>query len=203
MRPLTDREREIVRANIGLIASWLRKHPGLVPKDWRDDGFQIATLGLMRAVQTWDSSMGTLSTYAQRWIEAFVRRGWKLDVLDGRCGVHRPVNHRVSRARNAVWLNAPLPGTDGATGVDMLVARVPSSLDVAIENRLVRDIDRALDALPARESHAIRGRMRGRTLAEIGADHGVSREYVRQLGACGLRTIARRHGATASATANA
>lgn len=68
-----ERERlrnEIVLANVGLVRRIVRRHYR-VDGDEVDDMVQTGTLGIMRAVESYDPAKGTWSNYAAWWIRHF------------------------------------------------------------------------------------------------------------------------------------
>lgn len=71
--PLTDEERRTVEANLGLVGFTLRLM-GVDPDEY-DDRRQDGALGLMRAVQLYDPSKGTLGNYAFKHIRDAIDRG--------------------------------------------------------------------------------------------------------------------------------
>lgn len=70
--PLTDDQAETVNDNLGLV----RKLANESKCRWvdPDDRYQAGVLGLIRAVQRHDPSLGTWSSYAARWIKQAIAR---------------------------------------------------------------------------------------------------------------------------------
>jgi RNA polymerase primary sigma factor len=92
---------------------------------------------------------------------------------------------RVSR--DPVSLDAPI-GDDGGSVLGDLVldATAPAASDIVEQHALSGEIDRVVDTLPEREARIIRLRFglhdgRQRTLDEVGAELGLTRERIRQL----------------------
>lgn len=71
--PLTDEQRSTVERNMGLVGYTL-KLMGVKPDEY-DDRRQDGALGLMRAVQLYDPSKGTLGNYAFKHIRDAIERG--------------------------------------------------------------------------------------------------------------------------------
>jgi RNA polymerase primary sigma factor len=109
-----------------------------------------------------------------------------------------PIYDVLRAARRPLSLEAPLGDTDDLTRADMLaddmmVDHVTSSAEAA---DLAARLERALHELPPRERLVLRLRFGldrgyGRTLAEVGAELGVTRERVRQIEATGLAELRR------------
>ncbi|MEO8178270.1 MAG: sigma-70 family RNA polymerase sigma factor [Deltaproteobacteria bacterium] len=71
---------------------------------------------------------------------------------------------------------------DAGTLHDALAADDPSPADAAALRIESARVEAALAQLPARAQHVLRGRYwRGKTLTEVGAEIGVTRERVRQI----------------------
>lgn len=64
----------VVEKNLGLAyqvaQKWSQRYPGVQ----REDLEASAVLGLMRALETYEASKGSLSTYAYWWMEAEIRK---------------------------------------------------------------------------------------------------------------------------------
>ncbi len=109
-----------------------------------------------------------------------------------------PIRDVLRAARRPLSLEAPLGDTDDLTRADLLaddrmVDHVTSSAEAA---DLAARLERALNELPPRERLVLRLRFGldrgyGRTLAEVGAELGVTRERVRQIESTGLAELRR------------
>lgn len=119
-RQPTSEEWALVEANIGLVWGYVNRHRWLHPTAAaEEEAVSHGTLGLLRAVQTWDPEKGTLGTYAEAWIRQAIQRGR---------GEFGGINHRRAAAgrdpnyQPPVPVEAGLPGTDGLTYADVLVS---------------------------------------------------------------------------------
>lgn len=199
MRPVANIVNGInVAAHGGLIASVAKRYRKFVGGclEWQDL-MQAGWLGVNHAAERFDHSRGfKFSTYAQWWIRTFIQR----EVMNTRRTVRVPV-HAQEGAYNrgeriildALSLNAPLDASNpDAEWIDLLRSESDPEAEAELADMAER-IDAALGCLQPAERRAIRGRFwRDHTLAEIGADVGVSRERIRQRAADGLRTLRRR-----------
>jgi RNA polymerase primary sigma factor len=171
---------ELVRRNLGLVVSMIRKHRrGGVPLD---DLVQEGNLGLLRAVEKFDPGAGTrFSTYATWWIRAYVGR-----YLKGARSAVRPRSGSV--ALPDFSLDAPL-GEDGdATFLERLEDQRPGPEDTCVSSRADRRVRESLAKVRGRVGelgwdiiHSRLVREAPDTLEQIGRRWGVSRERVRQV----------------------
>lgn len=187
-------------AHGGLIGREVQRYRGSLGGciEW-EDLFQIGWLGLHHAARRFDPAKGfKFSTYAHWWIRAFLQRA----IMNQRRTVRVPVHVQNSARQrgerlpyDALSLNAPLNSDDPAdTWVDLLRAEDDPSAD-AEHGDLAELLGKAVDALAPPNRRAIRGRFWGdHTLAEIGADEGVSRERIRQREARALELLEQRLG---------
>jgi hypothetical protein len=105
MTPLTDTERAMVEANLGLagwaVNRWARHLPRSHSSRYcQEAAYQDAVLGLCRAVQKYDPTTGfTFATYASSWLRAAIQRGE---------GDYEGINHRAATAGRQAPAPAPL-----------------------------------------------------------------------------------------------
>jgi RNA polymerase primary sigma factor len=184
-----------VAAHAGLVATVAKRYRGFVGGclEW-DDLLQAGWLGVHRAAQLFDHSLGfKFSTYSQHWIRTFIQR----EVMNTRRTIRVPVHAQESaRLRgdqirlDLLSLNAPLDaGNPDAEWIDFI--RSDSDPAAEAERADLREhIGAAVDALPAANRRAIRGRFWGdHTLNELGDDEGLSRERIRQREAKALDSL--------------
>ena len=183
---LTEEQKATVEANMGLvyaIASRMTKR-----RLTRDDRVQAGTLGLMRAVQLYDPTLGfALSTYAHKWIKQYIQRAEYADatiriphwILDSaRAQSSRPVVKAMKASaevcRSVVSLDA-FPG-------DAASPTVSNDPAVAMEARDETAKAKAcLDVLDEKRRDVLIGRFwDGETLKQIGRRYGVTSEWIRQ-----------------------
>jgi RNA polymerase sigma factor (sigma-70 family) len=175
-----------VSEHMGLAYDYARKHARRCRHLDVDDLVQAACLGLLRAARDYDPARAAWSTYATWWMRAFVNRELQNHERTIRVPVHAQESG-VCRGVPTSSLDAPLGAEDGRTWHDRMAADDAEPRDVLAEARLAK----AIEALPERQRRVLRGRLWGdRTLAEVGAEWGVSRERVRQLESDALDALA-------------
>lgn len=96
---------DFIVANLGLVKWWInRNRPTNNQEDW-DDRVQMGTLGLIRAVEKFDYTMGNkFSTYATDWIRQFVDRERANTELIIRLPVEHFTRLHTLRAARTRWL---------------------------------------------------------------------------------------------------
>jgi len=172
-------KQQLARHNLAFVVAIARRQRlGAVRLD---DVIQEGNVGLMRAIEKFDPHAGTrFSTYAIWWIRAFVGRHLRAD----RSAV-RPRSGTVAQAD----LSLDLPsGDDGTTHLELLVDAGESAearffaaeRDSGVRLALPR-LRKRLGELGWSILHERLLQDAPRTLAEVGASRGVSRERVRQV----------------------
>lgn len=171
--PLTDDERRMVEDNTGLVGTvvyrWLRLNGPLA-----EDAMQDGMLGLMRAAQKFDPSLGfTFSTYAMAWIRQSIGRG--REAYEGR---------NLARAnRNGEEWNPPTSldaARDGIALATALAAADDPERDTL--DALERDERRAVLAACCKDDidrMALRARLEGCSFQAIAGAAGVSHQTIR------------------------
>ena len=217
-----EARRHLIRANLRLVVKISKKyeHLGLPLLDLIEEG----NLGLIKGVERYDLSRGTkVSTYAAWWIKQSIMRALANKGKMIRIPVY--MQERINSFRRKVSAlsqqlgNQPSPQQIskelGMTleEIDYMneVARIPSSLDAAIDHDgfskladmiqdtnspapdeivdtadLHRDLLGLIQLLPPREIKILQMRFgldgeEARTLSYIGKEFGISRERVRQI----------------------
>ncbi len=152
-----DERQQLVMRNLPLVRAAVLRLAGrcVGTPDAFDDLVQEGSIGLMEAAQLFDPDRGTkFSTWAWYRVRAHVQRAMRR------------------------WADVPLPSGDMEGLSDP--EGDPGELLDAGEAR--RELDAALDLLPPRSAHVLRGRVvDGRTLEDLGRELGVCKERVRQI----------------------
>jgi RNA polymerase primary sigma factor len=156
-------QEELIRCNLRLVLSIVRKHRGYAtPGMDFDDLFQEGVLGLQRAIVKFDPDRGfKLSTYATWWIRQSISRA----IADHGRSVRIPV-HMWEQVRT-VWAVGAELGSGNQPATAQAVAEF---LDWPVERvREIRRIGRAVDSLdrPTANNRSTIGEL---VAAPIGAD---------------------------------
>lgn len=175
--------------HVGLVKAIARfyRGRGLEPEDLVQEGL----LGLLRACERYDGRGGTpFSAYAA----LVIRRAIERALVDQAFPIRVP-NHLRGRLEPPRGRQEPGPGGPGIPLADLAVAPAGARAEADDRARLRA----AVDALPPRERVVIRLRygLRGgppRTLAEVGAATGRSRQLIQQWEARALRRLRRALG---------
>lgn len=172
--PLTDDERAMVEANLGLVGFVVARTIGRTSGDLAEELFQDGVVGLMRAAQLFDPARGfRFSTYAMFWIRQGIGRGReRRDGANSRRAArygddwHEPLSlDLVYSSEDAEDLTIKGLLADTADPeADALDSVALSELAVGILDECVDGIDRAL----------VLGIADGKSLAEIARAMGVS-----------------------------
>ena len=164
-----------------------------------DDIVNEGRLGALHAVRRFDPARGVkFFTYAVLWIKQYVRRCIENHSRTIRVPVHsnrtrnsddfKGVNCEQRLRALDVRLDASLLDGD-ATALDNIASEAPTPED-ALEEREASEersqLYAAIVGLQLRERVIVEQRAEGRTLSEIGAGLGLSRERVRQIEAIAM-----------------
>ena len=164
----------LIERNLRLVAHIIKKYSSVVGKE-NDDLISIGTIGLIKAITTFDASKGTrLATYAARCIEneilMMIRAGKKV--------------------RNEVSLQEPI-GTDREGNeialIDVISSNIESVLDeVELKLQVKKMYNKMKEVLKKREKIVLQlryGLINGRikTQREIAQMLGISRSYVSRI----------------------
>jgi len=177
----------LVLHNLGLVGFVVRRlRRGQVPLD---DLMQEGHLGLLHAVAKFDPHAGTrFATYAVWWIRAFVGRH-----LRAARSTVRPRSGTVALADCSLDLPS---GEDGATHLELLADESEGTEARFLAAERDHDVRLALPRLRKRLGELgwtiLHDRLMQdapRTLAQVGASRGVSRERVRQVEARTRRSL--------------
>lgn len=172
---------ELARANLPFVVSVARKfaHRG----HRLDDLVQEGNVGLMKAIEHFDSKKQVrFATYAVWWIRAYITRYLKDNRSQVRGGEHERIN------MSDFSLDAPLGDEEDSTYMERLEdgGATPDQTYIAMERD--EEVSEALQRVKKRIGDLgwdiLQERLtqdKPRTLEELGARWGVSRERVRQV----------------------
>lgn len=175
--------------NVGLVWTLVNRYRGLATVAYdTDDMFSEGFLGLVRAAETYDSTLGAFSTHAFWWIRQNVLRGVSNQSRTVRVPCHRLEQHRAAGTSPARTLSLDATmGEDGAAYVDRLSYEDETDPAELHDHRVLESM---LSVLDTREQAIVRARFWGeRTLSDIGRDFGVTRERIRQLEAIAIKKL--------------
>lgn len=191
MPRLTDEQRDTVEKHLPLIILVIKRMN--IYHLERDDCIQIGTIGLMRAVQLFDETMGyAFSTYAYDWIRSAID-----DELNRSLPVKVPRNEYKMRARvlaGTTYLEDPVKSRRCECIKDLLVGPSNTPEDNAYLSELSNSISNITDRLPeyrsrkgknipidVRRQILIRNMLGNETQKKLADEFGVGRERVRQI----------------------
>ena len=173
---------ELITRNLPFVVAVARKHLGRGAR--LDDLVQEGNLGLLRAVEKFDTGVGTrFSTYAIWWIRAYIMKYLKevhSSVRGGEDGKRRGLRD--------ISLDMTVDEESDLTGLDRLEDEGPdpeervgsNQADILVRERIERFRKRigplGMDIIELRL-----GSDSPETLEQIGKRHGLSRERVRQV----------------------
>lgn len=178
---LEDHERDFADSNRGLVYTIAAGMKPRVPLT--DDVIQAGSLGLMRAAQGFDPSLGySFSTYAGHWIRQAIRAHIADDVL---IPFPRYLQSRKARETAKYAEDARRSGCiaridRSSDGEEWTLAIASPLEDDDMDGHPLNHLQLAIDALPDLERAVIRRRLDGMTMKAIGAELGITREWVRQ-----------------------
>ena len=148
----------------------------------RDDLAQEAFKRVVMGAETYDPAKGAPSTYFG-WVAWDGMRKW----MDVRGFIHVPrtsakagsasVREHAERVKNASLLSLDYDYEDSDQGP--IVATSEDTRPFEFDE--IERLRAAMKHLPTRDRQILLDRMHGRSLHEIGADHGISKERVRQI----------------------
>lgn len=172
---------ELARANLPFVVSVARKFANRGHR--LDDLVQEGNVGLMKAIEHFDSKKNVrFATYAVWWIRAYITRYLK----DNRSQVRGGEHERITMADFS--LDAPLGDEEDSTYLERLEdgGATPDQTYIAMERD--EEVSQALQRVKKRIGDLgwdiLQERLtqdKPRTLEELGARWGVSRERVRQV----------------------
>lgn len=204
--PLTRAQQALVARHTGLAYKIAKHYAGYWPHLDRDDLLQEAKLGICRAVLTWDRARGAFSTYAWRWMRAYLvdERERNNPISGTRIDYHpkrdialktKPLirtsadRQKRKRARlRPVRLDGTIPGTD-IPRVEAFVSPVASPHEIHEAKRRLEDLQGLLSTLDPRSREILVRRSHEETLQAIGEDLGLSRERIRQIEGEAMRRL--------------
>lgn len=171
---------EFIKQHSGLVWYWVN-HYAPVCEDRgdidRDDLYQAGCLGLLEAVQTFDSTKGSWST----WASFYIRRGIREALGRGKRLPTVPLDSPAYRDDSDVTLGEILP--------DETI--IPDD-DRQLTREIVETVRAAVDALPEDAAAVIRAvELRGLSRAEAARRMDAPESTIRRLHGQGLRALRR------------
>jgi len=181
----------IVEANLPLVVTIARSYSYPVPLE---DLVQAGALGLIRALETYDPDRSSLSTYASHWIRHHIQRS----VFEG----FAPLPRSTRELPREISLDALISSKSGPSGGSegegdrllslgsILEDEGPSPEEEAVRGERQRQVREEIGLLwkelDERERSLLTGRLMEErveriTLRELGEEHEVSRERMRQI----------------------
>lgn len=185
MKPLTDEQKVIVEENRWLAISIANEMTECTLD--LDDRKQAGIVGLMKAVQKHDSSLGMLSTYAKYWIISEIRRAESRDktIWVPEHMRYDFANPRSAAAREKYGQQAEEAGNVSSFSVrefDMAWVDDDPIEDILESERvsaIKEAVHEAIRSLGRHEQKLIRLRMfEGKTLLEIGKKYDLHKDTV-------------------------
>lgn len=170
-----------------------------------DDLAQVGMMALMRAAESFDPARGvTFATYAAFWVRHHMGRLLENESSTVRTPVHvqRKRYTRGEYMRCQVRsLNVPASdhravghGDDRREDIDLLAYPEPESDCDDLPSDSLEELIADTPSLSERHATVLRLRAQGKTLVEIGAELGVSRERIRQIESEAIELIRRAQG---------
>jgi RNA polymerase sigma factor (sigma-70 family) len=159
-KPLTDEQRDLVAANLGLIGTAVKRYrTGEIETD---DLAQIAFLGLCKGARSFKPELGyKFSTYGTK-------------------AALGTVSHEFRRRK----VRQAVSGKSTLRDPEILAVHpgAPDDIDGSIDRATEAErVEAAIGRLPDRYQYVVRARLEDRTLSEIGRGLGVTKERARQL----------------------
>lgn len=208
----------IVQAHLGYAVSVVYRHNPRTSS--LDDMIQVANLGLLRALETFDPSRGRFVTYADQWIRnrisTWMHKSREIQVptdAAGRRAVITANRHGAANAKEVArhrkdtgvidaivyWASAKRLSAESSAGrgpdedewIDWSVKDTLPSYDKAVDPILRESIERALSRLTARERVIVLARLDDVGLREIAEAHGITRQRVAQIEGVALGKLRR------------
>lgn len=184
----------LVEANLKFVIQVSREYSNCSLTE--DDLIEEGTLGLMRAIETFDNSRGVkFITYAVWWIKAYITRAMqnKGDL------VRIPANRysELHGKQKAISLSKEIVEDSTITLCDTIPDKTEPSLDKSIDrHNLDKFLGKFARKLSKREQDIIgtlygTQRRKRKTVVEISKNLGISRERIRQIRDSGLQRIAK------------
>lgn len=148
---------EVFRASKGIVAFWANKQR--VDDATKEDLQSIAQFGVLNALRTYKPNKGKFLAWMTQWVKA------------------------------KLWVESRKRNLRAQRTTEFALQHIEAPLDA--EQQLVTEAQRtelhqAISKLPSKLRAVMRGRLEGKTLADIGRETDYSRERVRQLEAMAL-----------------
>jgi RNA polymerase primary sigma factor len=173
---------ELIRRNLAFVVSIARRHMGRGAR--LDDLIQEGNIGLLKAVEKFDTGKGTrFSTYAIWWIRAYIQKYLKESHSSVRGG-----EDGARRGLRDVSLDVPLDEDGDTTALDRILDNDPGAEQRFLRGEVGRNVRASLEKARGRIGEMgwsiVAERLESdepKTLEQLGKRFGVSRERVRQV----------------------
>ncbi len=173
---------ELIRRNLSFVVAIARRHMGRGGR--LDDLIQEGNVGLLKAVEKFDTGKGTrFSTYAIWWIRAYIQKYLKESHSSVRGG-----EDGARRGLRDVSLDLPIDEDGETTALDRLPDEGPGPEQRFFQGEVGHNVRRSLERVRGRIGEMgwsiVEERLESddpKTLEQLGKRFGVSRERVRQV----------------------
>ena len=182
---------DLITRNLPFVLKIARENWGYRKVPWLelDDFIQAASLGLIHAIKKWDLSKakGRFIGYAKHWMRNYIDKeihysqsfrvpmGTQQAIREGKAS--QDVVGAAERFQGMVCMEM-FGESETLNFYLMDDSDVLGDIELQEELELLQ---RHIDALPPKDRNILERRFRGDTLKEIGVDHGLTRERIRQL----------------------
>jgi RNA polymerase primary sigma factor len=173
---------ELIRRNLAFVVAIARRHMGRGGR--LDDLIQEGNVGLLKAVEKFDTGKGTrFSTYAIWWIRAYIQKYLKESHSSVRGG-----EDGARRGLRDVSLDVPLDEDGEITALDRILDDGPGAEQRFLQGEVGQNVRSSLEKVRGRIGEMgwsiVEERLEAyepKTLEQLGKRFGVSRERVRQV----------------------
>lgn len=186
-------KRRLWEVNLGLAVHMANKFCAKWPRIDQDDAVQAACLYLEKAIRKFDHRSGNqFSTYACWWIRAGLEEEYeRREIVHIPGGVSNVKASMHDPRREVLSLDAPVSASKDDTFKDLL----PDNSDPVDERTRSAEVPRMLATLRRRERLVLRLRAEEKTLKEVAAVLGCSRERARQIESRAMKRLRARFAA--------